>query len=247
MQEIRLTTTLKAAVLAGMLGGLVMGLFHLLFTEPVIDKALAIEKQFAAAEVEIVSRGLQKVGLLVGTIIFGAILGSLYAGPYALLHSWLPGSGQRLKGLILTALAYWSVTLFPFFKYPANPPGVGEPETIAYRQTIALGFVALSVLGMVMAVAAYQVLGRRVQSKAYRNRVYMVSVGYIIYAVIIYLLMPPNPDEIRMPTELVWQFRGLSVAGLTLFWVIMGLTFAILWERFTQRKTNVPTQAARVM
>lgn len=247
MQEIRLTTTLKAAVLAGLIGGLAMGLFHLLFTEPVIDKAIAIEEQFAAAEAEIVSRGLQKVGLLVGTIIFGAIMGSLYAGPYALLHSWLPGSGQRLKGLILAALAYWSVTLFPFFKYPANPPGVGEPETIAYRQTIALGFVALSVLGMVIAVAAYQVLGRRIQSQAYRKRLYIVAVGYVIYAAVLYLLMPSNPDNVRMPMELVWQFRGLSIAGLTLLWVVMGLTFAILWERFTQRKTNVQRQVTRVI
>ena len=247
MQEIRLITTLKAAVLAGLIGGLAMGLFHLLFTEPVIEQALVLEKAFATAEAEIVSRGLQKVGLLAGTIIFGAILGSLYAGPYALLHSWLPGASQRLKGLILTALAYWSVTLFPFFKYPANPPGVGEPETIAYRQTIALGFVALSVLGMGMAVAVYQVLGKRVQSKAYRKRLYIVSVGYIIYAAVLYLLMPSNPDKVRMPMELVWQFRGLSIAGLTLLWVIMGLTFAILWERFTVKETNVQKQAARVM
>lgn len=247
MQEIRLTTTLKAAVLAGLTGGLAMGLFHLLFTEPVIDKALVIEKQFAVAEAEIVSRGLQKVGLLVGTVVFGAILGSLYAGPYALLHSWLPGSGQRLKGLILTTLAYWSVTLFPFFKYPANPPGVGDTETIAYRQTIALGFVALSVLGMGMAVSAYQILGKRVTGRVYKNRLSVVLAGYIIYTAILYLLMPPNPDEVRMPVELVSQFRILSVIGLTLFWAILGVTFVILWERFTQRKTNVQKQAARAI
>jgi len=242
MPEIRLTMALKVAVLAGMLGGLAMGLFHILFTEPVIEKALAIEKAFATSEAEVVSRGLQKIGLLVGTVVLGAILGSLFAGPYALFNSWLPGSSQRLKGLMLTAFAYWSVAALPFFKYPANPPGVGEPETIAYRQTITLGFIALSTLGMAIAVAAYQVLGRRITGSVYKNRLYVVLIGYAVYASLLFVLMPSNPDKVRMPMELVWQFRVLSFAGQTILWLVLGFTFSLLWEHYSRRKKLVQRQ-----
>ena len=40
------------------------------------------------------------------------------------------------------------MAIFPFLKYPANPPGVGEPESIGYRQTLYVGFIALAVLGL---------------------------------------------------------------------------------------------------
>ena len=245
MPQIRLSTALKAAVLAGLLGGLGLGMFHLAFTEPVIDKAIALEKGFAAAEAEIVSRGLQKVGLPAGTLILGAILGALFAGPYALFHRWLPGATARMKAMILALLAYWSIALFPFLKYPANPPGVGEPETIGFRQAIALGFIVLSVAGTGIAVALYRLLERRRRQDSHRKLLSVVIGGYVVYAAAVFLSMPANPDAIRMPMEIVGRFRWLSIAGLTLLWIILGTTFSLLWKRFSRSEGVAKTGYAR--
>ena len=34
--------------------------------------------------------------------------------------------------------------LVPALKYPANPPAVGNPETIYYRESLYIGLVAIS-------------------------------------------------------------------------------------------------------
>jgi len=63
--------------------------------------------------------------------------------------------------VVLVGLMWWSVALIPFLKYPANPPGVGNPETMAFRQGIQLGFIALSALALAAAGLVYWLLGRR--------------------------------------------------------------------------------------
>jgi hypothetical protein len=34
--------------------------------------------------------------------------------------------------------------LIPSLKYPANPPAVGNPDTIYYREILYVGFIAIS-------------------------------------------------------------------------------------------------------
>ena len=96
----------------------------------------------------------QKIGLVVGLLIYGLTWGLLVGIGLYLTHGWVPSRwtlGRR--GLLVAGLAGWSVALFPFLKYPANPPGVGEPETIGYRQTLYLGFIVLAVIGVMLAAS----------------------------------------------------------------------------------------------
>jgi hypothetical protein len=48
---------------------------------------------------------------------------------------------------------------------------------------------------------------------------------YAVYAVALYLAMPANPDPVRMPADLVWTFRAISLAGLVVFWLALGTSF----------------------
>jgi hypothetical protein len=48
---------------------------------------------------------------------------------------------------------------------------------------------------------------------------------YAVYAVGLYLAMPANPDPVRMPAGLVWTFRAISLAGLVVFWLVLGTSF----------------------
>ena len=226
-----LRSALLSAVTAGLIAGAVTAAFHEVLTEPVIDRAIAAEEARAAAqpghthEEPLVSRRGQKIGLVVGLLLYGAIWGMLVGLGVHLTRGWAPADwslGRR--GLVLAGLVGWSVALFPFLKYPANPPGVGEPETIGYRQTLYLGFIVLAVLGLGLALA----LGRaRAASRGARAWI-APAVFYAAWALGIYVLMPANPDPVEMSATILGPFRQRALTGLVIFWAALGLAFAWL-------------------
>jgi hypothetical protein len=129
-------------------------------------------------------------------------------------------------GFVLAVLVGWSVALFPFLKYPGNPPGVGEPDTVGYRQALYAGFIGLSVVGTALAVGLFRLLNRPSWASAPGGRRgLLVAAFYLVYAAVIYTVLPANPDPIEMPADLVWTFRVISFVGLMLFWMILGGMF----------------------
>ena len=229
MQDISLGTALKAALLAGLAAGLVAAAFHFLVSEPLIERAIALEEQLRGAGdsgAAPISRGGQRVGLFAGFLLYGLTWGLLFGAVYHLARRRLPGAGPVGRGLTLALLGYWSVALFPFLKYPANPPGVGDPATLGYRQGLYFGVLVLSVVATGLAVTLARAVRRRAGATA--------ACWWLALAVLaafdatIYLAMPSNPDPVPMPAELVAAFRASSLAGLTLFWAVMGLVVGLL-------------------
>lgn len=224
---------LKAAVLAGLIGGVAVSIFHLILAEPVIERAIQWEEHRsrasgAAVEAPLVSRALQKVGLVVGLLLYGAIWGLLFGVAYCLLHRYIEASTVALRGAFVAGLVGWSVALVPFLKYPANPPGVGDAATIGHRQALYFGFVALSVVGLALAVAARRISSVTLQVGTDR-RSRRIALGiYTVYLAAVYALMPANVDPVDMPAGLLWTFRMISLAGLMLFWGVVALAFARL-------------------
>ncbi len=213
---------LGAAVLAGLIAGAITSAFHFVLAEPVIERASEQEKQTkmvhgANAEAPIVSRTVQRRGLVIGLLIYGAVWGALFGVAYLVIESRRERWDPRIRGWLLAVVIGWAVTWFPFLKYPANPPGVGESATVAYRQLLYVGFIVLSAVG---AAVAFLMHGRRA-----RGGVRAVLILYAVYAVALYLAMPANPDPVRMPAGLVWTFRAISLAGLVVFWLVLGTSF----------------------
>jgi hypothetical protein len=60
--------------------------------------------------------------------------------------------GAWRGALLLAALAWWAIIVVPFIKYPANPPAVGDPETIGYRQSLYITMLLLSASGTALVV-----------------------------------------------------------------------------------------------
>ena len=44
--------------------------------------------------------------------------------------------------------------------------------------------------------------------------------------------MPENPDEITAPTNLVNEFRFMSILGVTSFWISIGFILGLFWKKF---------------
>lgn len=226
MRVVSLWTIVWTALIAGIVAGLLAATFHFVATEPVIDRAITLETLHRLAEgtyeEPMVSREVQKVGLFVGFLIYGLTWSLLFGAVFQVAQRWLPGTSPLKQGAFLAGAAFWSVALFPSLKYPANPPGVGDPETITYRQTLYLVVLALSVLGTTLAFAV-----ARSRNRSWRQGVVFLAV----YAVALYVLLPSNPDAIRTPADVLWTLRGLSAVGLGVFWAALGLTFGLLLQR----------------
>lgn len=237
MESKSFVSVLKIAVVAGLVAGTVAGLFHLLLTEPVIDRAIEMEERLShthrasgedspRGEVSpkaepVVSRRTQRVGLVIGFILYGGAWGLLFAILYYLIiRPWFLSWSDKKCGFALAMILGWSVAIFPFLKYPANPPGVGESETVAYRQGLYIGLIGLSLLGAFLTLRLQSFLVRK------KLAMFIAPTVYAVYLVAVYLAMPSSPDPIRMPTEVVWKFRTLSLIGLVLFWSVMGGIFA---------------------
>ena len=219
---------LKAALLGGLVAGAVVAVLHLLLIEPVIERAIQIESQSAplheSVTAPVVSRATQRWGLVAGLLLFGTVWGTLFGLLAYVSRARQPQPWSAAKwGFLLALAAGWTVSVFPFLKYPANPPGVGEPETIGYRQGLYFGFVALSIAGTALAAGLH--------GRLRRSRRWIAPVAYTLYAVALFALMPSNPDPVRMPARLVWTFRAVSLSALIVFWMILGGAFARLAGR----------------
>lgn len=223
MRGLSLGTAMKAALVAGLAAGFAVAAFHLAFTEPLVERAIELEAQLRPAQEPVgeplVGRTAQRGGLVVGFLVYGLTWSLLYGAVYHLTGGWLPGAGAARRALVLALAGYWTVGLLPWLKYPPNPPGVGDPDTIAYRQALYLGLLGLSSgATLLAALVARSGPGRRLPGLAL-----LALLGLAIYA-----LLPNSPDPVRMPAEVVDAFRALSLAGLTLFWAVLGLIFALL-------------------
>ena len=230
-----LGSILKAAVIAGLIAGAAAAGFHALLIEPVIDRAIELEEHRSQARGEVaqeplIDRPTQRWGLLVGFLLYGAIWGLLFGMLSHSMQAWQPSAWTAdRRRFLLALLVGWSVAVFPFLKYPANPPGIGELETISYRQGLYFGFIGLSVAGSAFAVGLHRFLHRPAQSSAMEwVRWPLALVFYVVYATAVYVIMPANPDPVEMPAQLVWTFRAISFGGLVLFWGALGGVFAWL-------------------
>ena len=237
MIRLSFRSTLGVAILAGLLAGVVVGLFHLVATEPVLQQAIDLEARQhhttrADAAPAIISRGWQHVGLIIGFVLYGLTWGMLLGVLVWLLRSHLQGHRWRWQVLGLVFVAYWSLGLFPHLKYPANPPGIGDPATIEARQSAYLTLLGFAVLGTLLISIVYRDLGRLSDPWRWQSvRSVLLLVCYGGYMAGLSLALPAQRDPISLPSALVAQFRWLSLVGITLFWIVLGCTFVILIHR----------------
>jgi predicted cobalt transporter CbtA len=230
-------------LVSGAFAGLVHGSANLVLVEPYLDEAIGIENQnlFASGEEDDTLefwieyegyREWQKGGQLLAGVILGTSIGSLFGIVFALSRNSLPGDNNVKKALILAGIMWFTIYFIPFLKYPANPPTVGEAETVVLRSILYLSFIAISGFA---AVGFYKL------SKMFKgNKKLFALVGYSVFVSLVFIAMPENPDEITAPIDLVNGFRIMSVLAVSTYWIAVGIILGILWNRFKSNK-EVPS------
>jgi len=73
------------------------------------------------------------LGLATGTLVFGVALGGLFALTYTLAQGRLGSLSARGTALTVAGGGFLAVYVLPGLKYPANPPGTSNSDTITDR------------------------------------------------------------------------------------------------------------------
>jgi len=235
----------------GMLVGVVAGLlcfgFLKIFGEPQVDRAIAFETQLDEAkaaehkamgmdmskeeEPELVSRPVQAgIGLLTGVLVYSTAFGGLFALAFAFAYGRTPGaSTPRSLAALLALIGFVAIYLVPNLKYPANPPSVGEPDTIGIRTALYLTMIAISIAGMVAAVSLKRRLIARFDEW---NSTLVAAATYLALMVVAGLLLPSiNEVPDQFPAVVLWKFRTASIGAQLIMWTTLGLLFGALTQR----------------
>jgi hypothetical protein len=246
----------RTFLVRGMLVGIVAGLlsfgFLKVYGEPQVDRAIAFEErmdeekaEFAKRhgmpmpeeQAELVSRPVQAgLGLFVAVMVYSVAFGGLFGLAFAFAQGRMPGElSPRALAALLALIGFVAIYLVPNLKYPANPPSIGNPDTIGARTALYFGMIGISLIAIVGAVNFRRVLIARYGAW---NATLMVVAYYLVVMVAAALLLPAVnevPDE--FPAVVLWKFRVASLAAQLIMWATLGLLFGALTQRAATLRT----------
>lgn len=230
-------TLLVRGMLAGLAAGALLFLFQLVVGEPQVEAGIAFEEHAehghthgAEEAVELVGRGVQgTAGLAVGVILYGVAIGGILALVTAAAHGRIGRVGPRATAGLLAIAGFVSAVLVPFVKYPANPPGSSDGDTIGIRTVLFLAVVLLSV-GLAVGSA---MLTRRFVDRYGAWNGALLGAGCYVVGVAIVLAFLPAVDETPgdFPATALYDFRLAAIGGQVVLWAALGLVFGALIER----------------
>jgi len=224
---------LVRGLVAGLAAGVLAAGFGFVVGEPKVERAIGVEDaahhQTSAAAPPVVSRGGQRVGLLVAGGLYGLAVGGLFALAFAAFRGRDGRHEDWSTAIWLAGLLFVAVAVVPSLKYPASPPGVGDPGTISSRTALYLTMVAISLLGM---LAAWR-LARELSSRAVPWVRQLAAAALFMATVTVAFTVLPEVDEVprSYPADLLWSFRVSSLGVQLVLWSSLGALFGIACER----------------
>jgi hypothetical protein len=263
------------AVGVGAVGGLLAFIFARIFAEPVIQAAIDYEsrrddvkaalaiaagQQPEPAGPDIFSRAVQaNIGIGIGMILFGVAAGCFFGAAFCMAYGRTGRLRPRQLAMSVALAGFVTLYLVPFLKYPANPPSIGNPDTIKERGGLYLIMVLASVVVAIVAVW----LGQRLRARFGNwNATLLVGAGFIVVMAIVMAVLPAlgqlsenaavngnvlteTPQPLRnaagtlvypgFDADLLYRFRLYSVLAQIILWTTIGLGFAPLADKVFDR------------
>jgi predicted cobalt transporter CbtA len=230
-------------LISGAIAGTILGLINQLLVERYIDQAINVEVQNTIAAGEPVNldelaqyRVWQKGGEIVAGTILGTSISALFGIVYIYSRDSLPGSNNKKKGLILAGIMFFVIFLIPALKYPANPPAVGDPETIEYRESLYIGMLVISGFTALGVAILYRSLGQTRKE----SRKIIVPAIYAVIIALAFVVLPNNPDEIVISSDLLMNFRIVTTITMGVFWGVLGILLGSFWDVVKPHETRTP-------
>ena len=268
-------------VVVGALGGLLAYVFGRIFATPLIQAAIDFESgrdqakaALAAAagqtpeapDPELFSRAVQgNLGLGIGMMAFGVAVGLFFAVAFCMAYGRTGNLRPRQLSLLVALAGFMTLFFLPFLKYPANPPSIGNPDTMRDRGALYLLMMVASVL---VAIASVW-LGKRLRLRfGTWSATLLACTAFMVVIGALMAVLPPlgqlsanveqsgnllteTPQPMRNVTgaivypgfdaDLLYRFRLFSVGAQAILWTAIGLTFAPLTDHVF-RAHGAPTQ-----
>ena len=238
-------------MLVGLVAGLLSCGFLKIFGEPQVELAIAFENQMHEAEAqaavqaeaakghvmakeglepELVSRPVQAgIGLFTGVAVYSAAFGGLFALAFAFAYGRIGRYGPQATSALLGVAGFVAVCLVPSLKYPANPPSVGEPETIQIRTAVYFAMIAVSLAAM---LGSAVLRNRLVARQGAWNASLIAGAAYLVVIIVASAALPAvNEVPEQFPAVVLWQFRIASIGAQLILWMTLGLGFGAMAER----------------
>lgn len=213
--------------LAGGAGGAISAAVLALLGEGPLGRAIQLEPP--SGEPETFTRGTQQIGGALGVMLVGVVIGVVFAVAYAYIRPRLRAEENWVAALQLAGAGFVTIYLLPFLRYPSNPPGVGDPDTIGRRTTLYLLAIVWSAIAAWAAARAWRMLvGRPGPAQQALIGTAGVYLGLVIAGL---ALLPPSTDPLTAPANLIWQFRLATLAGAAGLWAGVGVVFGWLVDR----------------
>jgi hypothetical protein len=174
-------------------------------------------------------------------------MGGIFALLFTVAYGRIGLRTARGTAALLGFLGFVGVYLVPLLKYPANPPSVGQPDTIGKRTVLYLVMLLLSIGAIVAAVAVRR---RIVPRFGEWNATLLAAGGYIVAMAICYLALPginEVPQQalngvvsavtdagVTFPPAVLWNFRIASLGIQLVMWTTIALVFGAAAERLLE-------------
>ncbi len=240
-------SVIRRALGAGAVVGVLLAAYLYAVVEPVIDLAVAQEEAASAAgtadggaarhDDPLFTRGEQVGGGMVATFATAMVVAAVFGTVFAAVRHRLPARSDLPRALWLTAVGFATVALIPALKYPPNPPGMGDADTVGERTVLYLICLSASVL---IAVALTRLSGTLHARLADHTRVVAMGTASVVAYALLLVVLPAAPGSVEaaVPADLVWDFRVRSLGGLALLWLGLGLGLGWLLDRHADRTSD---------
>jgi Probable cobalt transporter subunit (CbtA) len=230
-----MTNLLIRGLLVGLAAGILAFGSARIVGEPQVDRAVAFEAQLKhaqgeAPEPELVSRQTQAgIGLFTGIVAYGTALGGLFSLVFAFAYGRVGDLSPRATAALLALAGFLIIVVVPQLKYPANPPSVGDPETIGRRTALYFTMLAMSLAACLLAIGLARHLSLRLGAW---SAVFLAILAFILaIAVVEYALPDVNEVPDRFSAVVLWRFRIASFGIQAVLWATLGIAFGIAAEK----------------
>ncbi len=182
------------------------------------------------ADPVLVSRGVQStLGLATGLLVYSVAIGGLFALAYACAQGRLGTASARTTAALVALAGFTGAYLLPSLKYPANPPSIGNPDTIGHRTALYFGMLAISVLVVIGSAIEARRLAARLGNW---NAALLAAGGGLVAIGLAYLALPAvHETPPGFPADVLWRFRLAAITIQATIWLTIGLLFGALTER----------------
>lgn len=134
---------------------------------------------------------------MVSAVLLGILLGLIVGVLTAALHHRLTGRNDFERIAKVALGGFVAVTLIPALKYPANPPAVGDGDTIGDRSA---QYMLLILAGVVVVYAAWRLWGWLTERGWDGASRFLAGGGASVAMVTVLLLAwPASPDVVEAP------------------------------------------------